>query len=177
MEPILTIRDLVKNFGSQPVLRGVTLDVHAGDVVATDRRQRFGQDDALYAVSTCSRISTRGEIRLDGELLGYRNAGGKRLRLPGGSLGEAAFAHRHGVSKLQSVSASDSPPQCHAWPDQGAPAAGQRGPRHCRGVAGPCRSRRPSRLLSLGDLGWTAATGGDRTGSGDASRGCCSWTR
>ncbi len=85
MEPILTIRDLTKSFGTHKVLQGVDLDVHAGDVVSLIGASGSGKTTLLRCVDLLEQFDA-GEIRLDGELMGYRLKDGRRLRLSGREL-------------------------------------------------------------------------------------------
>jgi polar amino acid transport system ATP-binding protein len=85
LEPILTIRDLTKSFGTHKVLQGVALDVHAGDVVSLIGASGSGKTTLLRCVDLLEQFDA-GEIRLDGELMGYRLKDGRRLRLSGREL-------------------------------------------------------------------------------------------
>jgi polar amino acid transport system ATP-binding protein len=85
LEPILTIKDLTKSFGTHRVLDGVDLDVHAGDVVSLIGASGSGKTTLLRCVDLLEQFDA-GEIRLDGELMGYRSDGGRRMRLPGREL-------------------------------------------------------------------------------------------
>ena len=85
MEPILTIKDLAKSFGTHRVLDGVDLDVHAGDVVSLIGASGSGKTTLLRCVDLLEQFDA-GEIRLDGELMGYRSDGGRRMRLSGREL-------------------------------------------------------------------------------------------
>jgi polar amino acid transport system ATP-binding protein len=85
LEPILTIRDLTKSFGAHKVLQGVDLDVHAGDVVSLIGASGSGKTTLLRCVDLLEQFDA-GEIRLDGELMGYRLNDGRRMRLSGREL-------------------------------------------------------------------------------------------
>jgi polar amino acid transport system ATP-binding protein len=86
MEPILTISRLEKSFGSHPILRGVDLEVGPGDVVSIIGASGSGKTTLLRCVDLLEEFDS-GEIRLDGESLGYRVLdGGDRHRLPGRDL-------------------------------------------------------------------------------------------
>jgi polar amino acid transport system ATP-binding protein len=86
MEPILTISRLEKSFGSHPILRGVDLEVGPGDVVSIIGASGSGKTTLLRCVDLLEDFDS-GEIRLDGESLGYRiRTGGGRHRLPGRDL-------------------------------------------------------------------------------------------
>jgi polar amino acid transport system ATP-binding protein len=81
MDAILTIRGLTKAFGTHAILRGVDLDVFAGDVVSIIGASGSGKTTLLRCIDLLEEFDG-GEIRLDGELLGYRTDGRRRL-LPG----------------------------------------------------------------------------------------------
>jgi len=85
LEPILTIKDLTKSFGTHRVLDGVDLEVHAGDVVSLIGASGSGKTTLLRCVDLLEQFDA-GEIRLDGELMGYRSNGGRRMRLSGREL-------------------------------------------------------------------------------------------
>ena len=85
MEPILTIRDLTKSFGVHKVLQGVDLDVRAGDVVSLIGASGSGKTTLLRCVDLLEQFDA-GEIRLDGEMMGYRVNDGRRVRLSGREL-------------------------------------------------------------------------------------------
>ncbi len=85
MEPILTIRDLTKSFGVNKVLQGVDLDVRAGDVVSLIGASGSGKTTLLRCVDLLEQFDA-GEIRLDGEMMGYRVNDGRRVRLSGREL-------------------------------------------------------------------------------------------
>ena len=85
MEPILTIRGLAKTFGAHKVLQGINLDVHAADVVSLIGPSGSGKTTLLRCVDLLEQFDA-GEIRLDGEPMGYRSEGGRRLRLKGREL-------------------------------------------------------------------------------------------
>ena len=85
MEPILTIKELSKNFGVHKVLHAVDLDVHAGDVVSLIGASGSGKTTLLRCVDLLEQFDA-GEIRLDGEMMGYRVNDGRRVRLSGREL-------------------------------------------------------------------------------------------
>jgi polar amino acid transport system ATP-binding protein len=83
MDPVLTVSGLRKSFGTNEILRGVDLNVFPGDVVSIIGSSGSGKTTLLRCVDLLEEYDG-GEIRLDGELLGYTPlAGGSRRRLPG----------------------------------------------------------------------------------------------
>jgi polar amino acid transport system ATP-binding protein len=85
MDPILTIKGLTKSFGANRILRGVDFDVFPGDVVAIIGASGSGKTTLLRCIDLLEEFEA-GEIRLDGEALGYRDKGGRRVRLSGREL-------------------------------------------------------------------------------------------
>jgi polar amino acid transport system ATP-binding protein len=86
MEPVLTVTGLKKSFGANVILRGVALDVFPGDVVSIIGASGSGKTTLLRCVDLLEEYDD-GEIRLDGDLLGYRSdARGRRRRLSGREL-------------------------------------------------------------------------------------------
>jgi polar amino acid transport system ATP-binding protein len=83
--PILTITGLTKTFGAHPVLRGVDLDVFPGDVISIIGASGSGKTTLLRCIDLLEEFEG-GEIRLDGEPLGYRGEGRQRRRLSGREL-------------------------------------------------------------------------------------------
>jgi polar amino acid transport system ATP-binding protein len=83
--PVLTIRGLAKSFGSHPILRAIDFDVFPADVVAIIGASGSGKTTLLRCIDLLEEFEA-GEIRLDGEELGYGHNGGRRYRLPGRQL-------------------------------------------------------------------------------------------
>jgi polar amino acid transport system ATP-binding protein len=85
MDAILTIKGLEKSFGEHRILSGIALDVLPGDVVSIVGASGSGKTTLLRCVDLLEEYQS-GEIRLDGELLGYRAGNGTRRRLSGREL-------------------------------------------------------------------------------------------
>jgi polar amino acid transport system ATP-binding protein len=85
MTPILTIKGLTKSFGPNRILRGVDFEVFPTDVVAIIGASGSGKTTLLRCIDLLEEFEA-GEIRLDGEELGYRHTGARRTRLPGRQL-------------------------------------------------------------------------------------------
>ena len=85
MDPILAINGLTKSFGSHVILRGVDLDVHSGDVVSIIGASGSGKTTLLRCIDLLEEFDA-GDIRLDGEPLGYRSDAGGRKRFHGREL-------------------------------------------------------------------------------------------
>ncbi|MCR3749227.1 amino acid ABC transporter ATP-binding protein [Lentzea californiensis] len=65
-----------KSFGPLEVLRGVSLDVAAGEVVVVLGPSGSGKSTLLRTINHLEKVD-RGYITIDGELIGYRRRGGK----------------------------------------------------------------------------------------------------
>ena len=78
--PLLALRGVRKAFDGVPALRGVSLDVAAGQVVCLIGASGSGKTTLLRCVNQLVRIDA-GAIWLDGELLGLRRDGARLHRL------------------------------------------------------------------------------------------------
>jgi polar amino acid transport system ATP-binding protein len=85
MVAILAIRGLAKSFGTHRVLAGIDLDVFPSDVVSIIGASGSGKTTLLRCIDLLEEFDG-GEIRLDGEALGYRVHVGRRRRLSGREL-------------------------------------------------------------------------------------------
>jgi len=73
--PMVSARGVHKHFGQTPVLNGLDLDVHAGEVVCLLGSSGSGKTTFLRCVNHLERISA-GRIVVDGEIVGYRERRG-----------------------------------------------------------------------------------------------------
>ena len=80
MAPLVALRDVRKNFGAQPALAGVSLDVQPGQVLCLIGASGSGKTTLLRCINQLTRIDS-GAIWLDGELLGLRQHGRRLHRL------------------------------------------------------------------------------------------------
>ena len=85
MTAVLTIKGLLKSFSAAKILRGVDLDVLPADVISIIGASGSGKTTLLRCIDLLEEFEA-GEIRLDGEELGYRQSGARRVRLPGRQL-------------------------------------------------------------------------------------------
>jgi polar amino acid transport system ATP-binding protein len=74
--PLVHVRGLTKSFGSHRVLEGVDLDVAAGEVVVLLGPSGSGKSTLLRCLNHLERPDD-GFVQIDGELIGYRYAGGR----------------------------------------------------------------------------------------------------
>ena len=80
-EPMVRIRGLRKCYGAREVLCGVDLDVAAGSVHCVIGPSGSGKSTMLSCINHLERIDG-GRIWVDGELVGYREHGGRLYELP-----------------------------------------------------------------------------------------------
>jgi len=80
-QPLLDIRGLRKQYGTVEVLKGVDLSMQRGNVVTLIGSSGSGKTTLLRCVNLLEEFQG-GQITLDGESIGYRDIGGKRVRHP-----------------------------------------------------------------------------------------------
>jgi polar amino acid transport system ATP-binding protein len=73
---MVDLRGVHKTFGTLEVLRGVDLEVRAGEVVVVLGPSGSGKSTLLRTINHLEKVD-RGHIRIDGELVGYRRVGDK----------------------------------------------------------------------------------------------------
>ncbi len=78
--PMVEATDVHKSFGRVEVLRGVDLTVMPGEVACVIGPSGSGKSTFLRCINHLERIDA-GQMRVDGELIGYREAGGKLYEL------------------------------------------------------------------------------------------------
>lgn len=76
-EVVLSIRGLHKRFGELEVLKGIDLDVRAGEVIALIGRSGSGKSTLLRCINGLESPGS-GQIEVQGEALAYEDA--KALR-------------------------------------------------------------------------------------------------
>lgn len=69
-DALVSARNVRKSYGSTPVLQGVDLDVHAGEVVCLLGPSGVGKSTFLRAINHLETIDS-GSITVGGELIGY----------------------------------------------------------------------------------------------------------
>ncbi|WP_159711254.1 amino acid ABC transporter ATP-binding protein [Geminicoccus flavidas] len=77
---LLQARGVTKSFGDLEILKGIDLDVRQGQVVALIGASGSGKTTFLRCINLLEEYE-RGEIRLDGEQIGYRVENRERRRL------------------------------------------------------------------------------------------------
>ncbi|MET9446895.1 amino acid ABC transporter ATP-binding protein [Streptomyces cinerochromogenes] len=81
MSVMVDIRSVHKSFGSLDVLRGIDLQVRAGEVTVVLGPSGSGKSTLLRTINHLEKVD-RGEISVDGALVGYRRAGDRLHELP-----------------------------------------------------------------------------------------------
>ncbi|CAM5397615.1 MULTISPECIES: amino acid ABC transporter ATP-binding protein [Streptomyces] len=81
MSVMVDIRSVHKSFGSLDVLRGIDLQVRAGEVTVVLGPSGSGKSTLLRTINHLEKVD-RGEISVDGALLGYRRTGDRLYELP-----------------------------------------------------------------------------------------------
>jgi ABC-type polar amino acid transport system ATPase subunit len=103
---VIRVRDLKKSFGQHEVLRGVSVDVHSGEVVSVLGRSGGGKSTLLRCLNLLE-VPTRGSIEVDGTAIFRdrqlaRGAGLVRLRRQVGMVFQAfnVFPHLTAVENV-----------------------------------------------------------------------------
>jgi polar amino acid transport system ATP-binding protein len=73
---VIEVRGVHKSFGALKVLRGIDLTVEAGNVTVIIGPSGSGKSTLLRSINHLEKVD-RGTVRVDGELIGYRQAGDK----------------------------------------------------------------------------------------------------
>jgi polar amino acid transport system ATP-binding protein len=79
-EPMVVAEGVHKSFGRLEVLKGIDLVVQPGQVMVVIGPSGSGKSTFLRCINHLEKIDA-GRIRVDGELVGYREAGGKIYEL------------------------------------------------------------------------------------------------
>ncbi|MFF9522225.1 amino acid ABC transporter ATP-binding protein [Streptomyces achromogenes] len=76
MSVMVDIRSVYKSFGSLDVLKGIDLQVRTGEVTVVLGPSGSGKSTLLRTINHLEKVD-RGEISVDGALMGYRRSGNK----------------------------------------------------------------------------------------------------
>jgi polar amino acid transport system ATP-binding protein len=76
MSAMVKAEDVHKRFGRLEVLKGITLEVQPGEVMCLLGPSGSGKSTFLRCINHLEKINS-GRLSVDGELVGYREAGGK----------------------------------------------------------------------------------------------------
>ncbi|MGO4193480.1 amino acid ABC transporter ATP-binding protein [Arthrobacter sp. YAF17] len=85
--PMVLAEQVSKNFGTNKVLRGISLEVDPGEVLCIVGPSGSGKSTFLRCINHLERVDG-GRLSVDGQLVGYRQKGDKLYEL---KLKEAAF--------------------------------------------------------------------------------------
>jgi polar amino acid transport system ATP-binding protein len=77
---LIRARGIRKSFGSQQVLRGIDLEVAAGEVCCIIGPSGSGKSTLLRCINHLEKVDG-GQIHVDGELIGYRQSGNRMHEL------------------------------------------------------------------------------------------------
>ncbi|MBV8566523.1 MAG: amino acid ABC transporter ATP-binding protein [Methylobacteriaceae bacterium] len=80
-QPLLRARNVHKSYGRVEVLRGIDLDIAAGEVVAIIGSSGSGKTTFLRCVNVLEEYE-QGTIEVAGQAIGYQDTGRGRVRLP-----------------------------------------------------------------------------------------------
>ncbi|HXZ09242.1 MAG TPA: amino acid ABC transporter ATP-binding protein, partial [Paraburkholderia sp.] len=83
--PLIEVRDLRKRFGETEVLRGVDLDIAKSEVVCIIGPSGSGKSTLLRCLAALETYD-QGDVRIEGELLGYTERNGRRVRASQGEI-------------------------------------------------------------------------------------------
>jgi polar amino acid transport system ATP-binding protein len=83
--PLIEVRNLGKRFGEVEVLRGVDLDIGRSEVVCIIGPSGSGKSTLLRCLAALETYD-EGEVRIEGELLGYGERNGRRVRASQGEI-------------------------------------------------------------------------------------------
>jgi polar amino acid transport system ATP-binding protein len=83
--PLIEVRNLGKRFGEVEVLRGVDLDIGRSEVVCIIGPSGSGKSTLLRCLAALETYD-EGEVRIEGELLGYGERNGRRVRASQGQI-------------------------------------------------------------------------------------------
>jgi polar amino acid transport system ATP-binding protein len=78
---MVSIQDVHKQYGKLEVLKGVSMDIHSGDVVCVIGPSGSGKTTLLRCINFLE-VYQSGSILVDGQLVGYRDRNGKRTLAP-----------------------------------------------------------------------------------------------
>jgi polar amino acid transport system ATP-binding protein len=141
MAPMVEAAGVHKSFGSTEVLRGIDMVVQPGEVACIIGPSGSGKSTFLRCVNHLERINA-GTMRVDGELVGYREANGKLYELHESDIAR----QRRGIGMVFQ--------RFHLFPHMTAAQNVMEGPRTVRRVArAKCREQATALLerVGLGD--------------------------
>ena len=98
--PMLVAEGVHKRYGREEVLKGIDLEVAAGEVLCLIGPSGSGKSTLLRCINHLERIDA-GRIVVDGETVGYREHGGRLWELrERDACQEASWLAEHGAAAL-----------------------------------------------------------------------------
>ena len=166
--PVVLAEQVHKRFGFVEVLKGIDMEVKAGEVACLLGPSGSGKSTFLRCVNHLEKIDG-GRLSVSGHLVGYRQKGDKLYELKDREVAAAAPGHRHGVPAVQPLPAHDGA-AATSWRHRSRCSAARRASAGTRrmtllervGLADRA-DHYPSRAVRR-----PAAAGGDRPGAGHA---------
>ena len=79
--PMVKAESVCKNFGALKVLKGVTLEIGRGQVLVLVGPSGSGKSTFLRCINHLEQVNA-GRLYVDGDLIGYREKGGKLYEMP-----------------------------------------------------------------------------------------------
>lgn len=79
-DPLLEVKNLVKSYQELDVLKGINMSVKKKETIVIIGSSGGGKSTLLRCINALCSFDS-GEIRLDGELIGYKKINGKMIRL------------------------------------------------------------------------------------------------
>jgi polar amino acid transport system ATP-binding protein len=79
--PMVKAEQVCKNFGALQVLNGITLEIGRGEVLCMVGPSGSGKSTFLRCINHLEQVNA-GRLYVDGELIGYRERGGKLHEMP-----------------------------------------------------------------------------------------------
>jgi polar amino acid transport system permease protein len=79
--PFIRMRNVHKKYGDMEILKGIDIDVRAGEVVVLMGPSGSGKSTLLRLINHLEAVND-GEILVDGEHIGYREVKGKLVPVP-----------------------------------------------------------------------------------------------
>lgn len=79
-DPLLEVKNLVKSYQELDVLKGINMSIKKKETIVIIGSSGGGKSTLLRCINALCSFDS-GEIRLDGELIGYKKINGKMIRL------------------------------------------------------------------------------------------------
>ena len=157
--PMVRAEGVHKSFGRIEVLRGIDLEVAPREVMCIIGPSGSGKSTFLRCINHLEKIDA-GRLSVDGELVGYRERGGRLYELPDREVCRKRAEIGMVFQQLQPVPPHDRAGERHRGAGPGEAGAGDGGVRAGPGAARPGRP---------GGQGWTPTRVSSRAASSSGS--------